>query len=349
MPAEAAWHAATPEETAAALAVDVRSGLSAAAAAGRLQAHGPNTIAEPPRRRWTAIFAAQFRSPLVLILLLAAALAAFLRHGADAAVILAVVGINALLGALQEGRAERSMAALRQLASLQARVLRDGREQSLPARELVPGDVLLLASGDAVAADARLVEAAQLHAVEAALTGESVPMHKVPAPLAPETPLADRRNMVWSGTFVTGGRAAALVVATGAGTEVGRIAHWTQAAREVPTPLELRLARFGRLLLGASLALFVLITGVGFLRGLPLDEVLMVAISQMVSVVPEGLPVAMTIALAVGMQRMARRGAIVRRLAAVETLGSTSVICTDTTGTLTRIGMTVPVLWFDGR
>lgn len=349
MPAEGAWHAATPEETAAALGVDVRRGLSTAAAADRLRAHGPNSIAEAPRRRWTSIVAAQFRSPLVLILLLAAALATFLRHGADAAVILAVVGVNALLGALQEGRAERSMAALRRLASVQARVLRDGREQSVPARELVPGDILLLASGDAVTADARLLEAAQLHAVEAALTGESVPVHKVPAPLAAETPLADRRNMVWSGTFVTGGRASALVVATGAGTEVGRIAHWTQAAPEVPTPLELRLARFGRVLLGASLALFVLITGVGFLRGLPLDEVLMVAISQMVSVVPEGLPVAMTIALAVGMQRMARRGAIVRRLAAVETLGSTTVICTDKTGTLTRNEMTVTVLWSDGR
>jgi Ca2+-transporting ATPase len=271
-----------------------------------------------------------------------------LGHYADALVIVAVVIANAMLGTLQEGRAERSMAALRRMASLQARVLRDGRECILAARELVPGDVLLLASGDAVAADARLLDVAQLQVVEAALTGESVPVHKTQEVQSEATALADRRGMVWCGTFVTGGRARAVVVATGAHTEVGRIAGWTQAAQESRTPLELRLARFGQALLVASLGLFVLIVALGFLRSLPLGDVLMVAISQMVSVVPEGLPVAMTIALAVGMQRMAARGAIIRRLAAVETIGSTTVICTDKTGTLTRNEMTVVALWYDG-
>lgn len=343
-----AWHALPAQEVISVLGSDAERGLDTATVRHLLAAYGPNVIAEAPQRSWFATFAGQFRSPLVLILLLAAALAAVLGHYADALVIVAVVIANAMLGTLQEGRAERSMAALRRMASLQARVLRDGRECILAARELVPGDVLLLASGDAVAADARLLDVAQLQVVEAALTGESVPVHKTQEVQSEATALADRRGMVWCGTFVTGGRARAVVVATGAHTEVGRIAGWTQAAQESRTPLELRLARFGQALLVASLGLFVLIVALGFLRSLPLGDVLMVAISQMVSVVPEGLPVAMTIALAVGMQRMAARGAIIRRLAAVETIGSTTVICTDKTGTLTRNEMTVVALWYDG-
>jgi Ca2+-transporting ATPase len=237
------------------------------------------------------------------------------------------------------------MAALRRLSALRVRVLRDGHEQLLEARELVPGDLLLLGAGDAVGADARLVEAAQLQAAEAALTGESVPVAKSTAALPEATGLADRHNMVYSGTYITAGRGRALVVATGAHTEVGRIAGLTEAAVEPRTPLEHRLDQFGRALVVAALVLFVAVVVLGLLRRLPLAEVLMVAISQMVSMVPEGLPVAMTIALAVGMQRMAARGAIIRRLAAVETLGSTTVICSDKTGTLTRNEMTVTALW----
>ncbi|MBN8510880.1 MAG: HAD-IC family P-type ATPase, partial [Burkholderiales bacterium] len=268
-----------------------------------------------------------------------------LGHFGDAAVILAVVLVNALIGSLQEGRAERSMAALRRLSTLQVRVQRDGREQVLEARALVPGDLMLLAAGDAVAADARLVEQAQLQVAEAALTGESVPVAKSVAAVAEATGLADRHDMVYSGTHVTAGRAKALVVATGVHTEVGRIAGLTERAEEPKTPLELRLEQFGRALVAAALGLFVLVVLLGLWRALPLAEVLMVAISQMVSMVPEGLPVAMTIALAVGMQRMAARGAIIRRLSAVETLGSTTVICSDKTGTLTKNEMTAVALW----
>lgn len=343
------WHSRSVEEVAAAAAADVRAGLAQAAAAERLQQYGPNMLAEPPQRGWLVTFARQFRSPLVLILLLAAVLAVALRHTADALVIIAVVVVNALLGALQEGRAARSMAALRRMASLQAHVLRDGRERIVPVRELVPGDLLLLTSGDAIGADARLVEAAQLQTLEAALTGESVPVHKATAPLPEATGLADRRNMVYSGTHVAAGRGRAIVIGTADATEVGRIAEWTQAAQETRTPLELRLDRFGRTLLFASAVLFVAVVVLGVLRELPLPEVLMVAISQMVSMVPEGLPVAMTIALAVGMQRMAGRGAIIRRLAAVETIGSTTFICTDKTGTLTRNEMTAVAVWTGGE
>ena len=282
------------------------------------------------------------------MLLLAAVLAVALGHFGDAAVILAVVFVNALIGTLQEGRAERSMAALRRLASLRVRVLREGQPASIEARNLVPGDLLLLTAGDAVAADARLIDCAQLQLAEAALTGESAPVAKRVAPVADDAGLADRHDMVYSGTHVSAGRAVAVVVATGVHTEVGRIASLTEATIEAPTPLARRINRFSRALVVAAVALFALVVLLGLWRQLPLAELLMVAISQMVSMVPEGLPVAMSIALAVGMQRMAGRGAIIRRLSAVETLGSTTVICSDKTGTLTRNEMTVTALWLPG-
>ena len=237
------------------------------------------------------------------------------------------------------------MEALRRLSALQVRVLRDGLEQSIAARDLVPGDVLLLAAGDAVGADARLLEAAALEAAEAALTGESMPVTKQVDALPADTLLADRTNMVFSSTHITAGRGKALVIATGQATEVGQIARLTATAEEPKTPMELRLAQFGRYLVAASVVLCAAVMGGGLLRGLPAADIFMIALSQMVSLVPEGLPVAMTIALAVGMQRMAGRGAVVRRLAAVETLGSTSIICTDKTGTLTKNEMTVTALW----
>ncbi|MDO8418826.1 MAG: HAD-IC family P-type ATPase [Rubrivivax sp.] len=342
------WHACDADAIARRIGSDALRGLTSAEAQRRTAEHGANALpAAPPRPLWRTLVH-QFKSPLIYILFVAAVLAVALGHHGDAAVILAVVVVNALIGTFQEGRAERSMAALRRLAGLRVRVVRDGREAQLEARELVPGDVLLLAAGDAVGADARLVELAQLQVAEAALTGESVPVGKTLAALPEATSLADRRNMVYSGTHVTAGRARAVVVATGAHTEVGRIAGLTEGAQEPTTPLERRIEQFGRWLVGAALALFVLVVLLGLWRRLPLAEVLMVAISQMVSMVPEGLPVAMTIALAVGMQRMAARGAIIRRLSAVETLGSTTVICSDKTGTLTRNEMTVVALWLPG-
>ena len=342
------WHACEAGEVGRQLGSDPSSGLDADEAARRLARHGPNALPSAPPRPWWRTVGRQFKSPLIYILFVAAVLAVALGHHGDAVVILAVVVVNAVIGALQEGRAERSMAALRRLAALHVRVLRDGRELPLEARDLVPGDLLLLAAGDAVGADARLVETAQLQVAEAALTGESVPVAKVLAALPAATGLADRINMVHAGTLVSAGRGRALVVATGAHTEVGRIAGLTESAQEPPTPLERRIARFGRWLVGAALVLFVLVVLLGLWRGLPLADVLMVAISQMVSMVPEGLPVAMTIALAVGMQRMAARGAVIRRLSAVETLGSTTVICSDKTGTLTRNEMTAVALWLPG-
>jgi magnesium-transporting ATPase (P-type) len=341
------WHALTVDEALAALSSSAQ-GLGGDEAARRLAQHGPNALPAPPQRPLWKIFVRQFASPLIYILFAAAMLAVGLGHLGDASVILVVVLVNALVGTVQEGRAERSMAALRKLAALHVRVLRDGAEQMLEAHALVPGDVLLLAAGDAVAADARLLEQAQLQVAEAALTGESAPVAKTAAPVSGATGLADRHDMLYSGTHVTAGRARVVVVATGAHTEVGRIAELTEGAVEPLTPLERRIARFGRWLVGAALGLFVLVMLLGLWRQVPLAELLMVAVSQMVSMVPEGLPVAMTVALAVGMQRMAARGAIIRRLSAVETLGSTSVICSDKTGTLTKNEMTVTALWLPG-
>ena len=344
------WHALDIVQTLAQCDVDAAQGLSSATVQRRRAEYGENTLPEaPPKPLWRT-FARQFKSPLIYILFVAAVLAVALDQHGDAAVILAVVLVNALIGSFQEGRAERSMAALRRLAALRVRVLREGSEEVIEARDLVPGDIMLLAAGDAVTADARLLEVAQLQVAEAALTGESAPVSKSVTAAPEATGLADRHCMVYSGTHITAGRARALVVATGVHTEVGRIAALTERAEEPKTPLEQRLDQFGRTLVWVALGLFVLVLLLGLWRELPLAQVLMVAISQMVSMVPEGLPVAMTIALAVGMQRMAGRGAIIRRLSAVETLGSTTVICSDKTGTLTRNEMTAVALWLpDGR
>ena len=329
---------------------DPALGLTSEEAALRLARHGANSLPEEERESWWRVFLRQFTSPLIYVLLAAAVLAFALGKHEDAGVILVVVIVNSLIGAFQEGRAERSMESLRRLSSLHVRVLRDGEARQIEARELVPGDVLVLTAGDAVGADARLLETAALESSEAALTGESLPVLKHAQPLPEDTLLADRRNMVFSETHITAGRGKALVVATGLATEVGKIATITTAAKEPKTPLEIRMDQFGRQLVLAAVGLFALVIVAGMLRGMPLTEILMVAMSQTVSLVPEGLPVALTVALAVGMQRIAAKGAIVRRLAAVETLGATSIICTDKTGTLTKNEMTVTALWLpDGR
>ncbi|MCB1279346.1 HAD-IC family P-type ATPase [Prosthecobacter sp.] len=344
------WHTKDAQTVLLALGADERGGLSAAEAAARLQQHGPNELPEDKHKPMWKVFASQFASPLIYILFVAAVISFAMGHASDAVVILVVVLINALIGAVQEGRAEHSMTALRKLSALRLRVVRDGSESIIEARELVPGDILLLGAGDQVGADARLLEAVALEATEAALTGESLPVLKHTEVVPEDAGLGDRRNMIYSGTHLTAGRGRAVVVATGLQSEVGKIARLTATAEEPKTPLEVRLKQFGNWLVIASVVLFALILSFGLLRGIPFGLIFMVAISQMVSMVPEGLPVAMTIALAVGMQRMARRGAIVRRLAAVETLGSTSVICSDKTGTLTKNEMTVTTLLLpDGR
>ena len=344
------WHRISADEACSQLGVDPVHGLSTEEAASRLATHGANVLPEEKHSSLWRVFAQQFASPLIYILFVAAVIAFAMGHRSDAAVILVVVMINAIIGTVQEGRAERSMKALQRLSGLRVRVVRDGEETEIEAGKLVPGDIVLLSAGDAVGADSRVIVAAALEASEAALTGESLPVEKSANALPEDTVLADRRNQVFSGTHIAAGRGRALVVATGTATEVGKIARLTTGATDAKTPLEQRIDQFGRVLVTAALGMFAIVVIVGLLRRMAFLEVFMVAISQMVSMVPEGLPVAMTIALAVGMQRMARRGAIVRRLAAVETLGSTSVICSDKTGTLTKNEMTVTRLWLpDGR
>jgi Ca2+-transporting ATPase len=343
-----AWHALSVAEALALTQADAERGLSSQELPQRLARFGPNALPEAAQRSLLSVLLHQFTSPLIYLLLAASGIALALGKVSDSIVILVVVLINALIGAFQEGRAERSLDALRRLGSPKAHVLRDGEERLIEARELVPGDILLLGAGDAVAADARLLEGAALQLSEATLTGESMPVAKDPAPLGPETPLADRRNMLYAGTYVTAGRARALVVATGLASEIGHIATLAGAAKEPKTPLERRIEQFGRYIMFAAVALLFVVIGIGSLRGVPFGQIVMIGISQVVGMIPEGLPVAMTIALAVGVQRMARRRAVVRRLAAVETLGSTSVICSDKTGTLTRNEMTVTALFLPG-
>jgi magnesium-transporting ATPase (P-type) len=344
------WHHLSSTAACVEVRSDPASGLSQDEVSDRLAQHGKNTLPEDAKKPLWRVFLRQFASPLIYILLAAAVLAFVLGKREDALVILIVVLVNSIIGAIQEGRAERSMESLRKLSSAQVRVLRDGKKQMIAASDLVPGDIMLLAAGDAVAGDARLLEVAALEAAEAALTGESMPVEKHLEPLPDDTLLADRLNMVFSGTQITAGRAKAVVVATGLSTEVGKISDMTTGAVEPKTPLEVRMNQFGRQLVVASGVMVALVMGAGLLRGMPIVDILMVAISQMVSLVPEGLPVALTVALAVGMQRMAGKGAIVRRLAAVETLGCTNVICSDKTGTLTKNEMTVTTVCLpDGR
>jgi magnesium-transporting ATPase (P-type) len=255
-----------------------------------------------------------------------------------------------MIGSIQEGRAERSIDSLRRFSTLNTRVIRGGKEQAREASELVPGDIVLLAAGDAVPADCRIITAKSLEASEAALTGESVPVIKLNNVCDQGATIGDRVCMLYAGTYITAGRSVAIVVATGGQTEIGCLASQTTEAIEPKSPLEQRIDWFSRYVIVAAIFLFATIVLIGWLRNLPFTQVLMVAISQMVSMVPEGLPIAMTIALAVGVQRMAKRGVIIRRLAAVEALGSISIICTDKTGTLTRNEMTVTAVYLaDGR
>lgn len=343
------WHSLDAENVAEMLGVDPEKGLEHSELTKRRHKYGWNTLPREPTRTLPMIFLRQFISPLIYLLLAAAIIAALMGDQRDATVILAVLIMNSLIGTLQEGRAQRTMEALRQLTLAKARVIRDGIEQEIAAPELLPGDLLLLSAGDQIGADARLIKAASLRVDESALTGESLPVSKQYAPLPHETTLAERNNIVYSGAHVSSGRGRAFVVATGMDSELGKIARLTTSNLEPKTPLEARIATFGHYLAWASVLLCLVILGLGTARGLPFKEILMVAISQLVSVVPEGLPVAMTIALAVGMQRIARRGAVVRRLGAIETLGSTSVICCDKTGTLTRNEMTVSSVWLPGK
>ncbi len=335
-----AWHALEAEEALERLG-SRRSGLTAAEAAARLARFGPNRLPEPPRPGPLRRLLRHLHDVLIYVLLASALVTAFLQHWVDTGVILGVVLINAIVGFVQEGRAERALDSIRLLLAPQAVALREGHQVEVPAESLVPGDVIVLQAGDRVPADARLLEARDLAVDESALTGESMPTEKHPAPVPVATPLADRRDMVHSGTLVTRGRALAVVTATGAAAEIGRIGALVATAERVETPLLRQMKAFGRTLTAAILALAAATFAFGVaVRGQPAADMFMAAVGLAVAAIPEGLPAILTIALAVGVQRMARRHAIIRRLPAVDTLGAVTVICSDKTGTLTRNELT---------
>jgi magnesium-transporting ATPase (P-type) len=335
------WHA-IPAEEALALLDSQATGLGGEEAHRRLQEHGPNHLPQPRRRSAFMRLLLQFHNILIYVLLLAAVVTALLGHWVDTAVIIGVVVINALIGFIQEGKAEKALDAIRRLLSQKASVLRDGRRLDILAEDLVPGDIVLLRSGDKVPADLRLLQVRNLHIEEAALTGESVPVEKAVAPVAAGAELGDRTSIAYSSTLVTYGQGNGVVVATGGQTEIGRISAMLTEVETLTTPLLRQIDRFGRWL---SLAI-VLIAAATFAMGVTAyqygyDEMFLAAVGLAVAAIPEGLPAIITITLAIGVQRMAGRNTIIRRLPAVETLGSVSVICTDKTGTLTRNEMTV--------
>jgi Ca2+-transporting ATPase len=317
-------------------------GLSSADAAERLKVYGPNQIREAERVHPIIIFLGQFKNPMVWILLAAMVISLVVKEYVDFYVIGAIVILNAILGFVQEYRAERAIEALKKLISLKATVLRDGHESQVNASEVVPGDIVLLETGDKVPADARLIEVLNLQTQEAALTGESTPVRKEVLTLKKEVTIGDRANMVFSGTVVTNGHARVLVTGTGMHTEIGKIARMIQDAEPEPTPLQKKLKKLSSTLAIMVIAIAIIVFVVGLLKeNQPVSEILLTAIALAVAAIPEGLPAVVTVSLSIGVQRLARKNALVRNLPSVETLGACTVICSDKTGTLTHNEMTV--------
>jgi Ca2+-transporting ATPase len=339
------WHARPVDLVLSRLEVDAQRGLEPAAARERLAAHGPNRIETRGRTPWYRVFLGQFADVLIAILAVAASVSLALGDLLDAGAILAILLVNGLLGFVQEWRAEGALAALSAMLTPRCRCLRGGEAVEIEADTLVPGDVVLLASGDRVPADVRVLSSQELAADESALTGESVSVRKAAAPVGEERALAERASMAWMGTVVTAGRGRGVVVATGMRTEFGRIAELTRSIRRDPTPLQRRLAVLGRQLGLFALAIAGLVALVGVLLGRPALEMFMTGVSLAVAVVPEGLPAVVTITLALGVRQMVRRRALPRKLQATEALGSTTIALTDKTGTLTENEMTVTRIW----
>jgi magnesium-transporting ATPase (P-type) len=340
--ADRPWHVLSARAVLGALAVDPGRGLDAAAVAERRRRYGANVLPEPPRRGPLRRFLLQFDNLLIHVLMVAGVLTLALGHGVDAGVIFGVVVINAVVGFLQEGKAERALDAIRGMLSPTAVALRDGHRRRVGVDDLVPGDIVVLASGDRVPADLRLIRTRGLRIEEAALTGESVPVDKDAAVVPEDAPLAERPCLAYSGTMVVSGQGEGVVIGTGPATELGRISAMLAGVAPLQTPLLRQMARFSRWLTGGVLALAAATFAYGVVvQGYTMAEMFLAVVGLAVAAIPEGLPAIMTITLAIGVQRMAGRNAILRRLPAVETLGSVSVICSDKTGTLTRNEMTV--------
>ncbi len=345
----AVWHALKWDGVLEALGVSAGHGLKEAEIAVRRERHGWNRIVRKAGTPAWLRLLKQFHQPLIYILLAAAGVTLAMAEYVESGVIFGVVLVNAIVGALQEGKAQRAIAALARMAVSEATVRRDGRQRNIPAEELLPGDIVVLEAGHRVPADLRLGHVRSLKIDESLLTGESLPVNKHTATLPADTLLADRVNLAFGGSLVTAGHGEGVVVAIGGATETGRIAEMVRQAVEIETPLTRKIAQFSRFLLWVILGVAALTFVLGWWRGQPPAEVFMAAVALAVAAIPEGLPAAVTIVLAIGVARMAKRRAIIRKLPAVETLGSTTVICSDKTGTLTENQMTVQQVWAGGR
>jgi calcium-translocating P-type ATPase len=342
------WHAMSPEEVASTLATG-QDGLSQSDVDERIERFGPNVLEEEQPQSAVRLFFNQFRSPLIYILVVAAVATVFVQEYIDTAVIAAVLLLNAVIGFTQERKAEQSVMALRKLVAPKAHVLRNSREVEIDSTDLVPGDVVIVESGTRVPADIRIFSATSLMADESLLTGESVPVQKRPAPVEDDTLLADRLNLLYAGATISSGRGRGFVVETGDRTELGGIAEQVRTHEETQTPLQARMNRFAKIVGGAVLGSTMLAFILGIAIGISASEMFMVGVGLAVATVPEGLPIVFTVTLAIGVHRMAQRNAIIRRLPAVETLGSSTVIGSDKTGTLTENRMTVQAIWTPGR
>jgi len=340
------WYQSTVDEALEKLETNATLGLADQQAAARLEQYGPNELVDRGKiSPWRILFE-QFTDTLIVVLIVAAIISAFVGDLKDAIAIIAIVILNGLLGFRQEYQAEKAMEALKKLAVPNVRLRRNGHIQELPAPKLVPGDIVLLEAGNLVPADCRLVESINLRVQEAALTGESEPVVKITDPIhKPDLGIGDRKNMAYMGTVVTYGRGTGVVTNTGMNTELGGIAELLQSAGQDQTPLQKRLDQLGKGLSIAAGVLVVIVFILGYFRGEELRVLLLTSISMAVAAVPEGLPAVVTIALTLGARRMLRRKALIRKLPAVETLGSVTVICSDKTGTLTENRMTVRRVW----
>jgi Ca2+-transporting ATPase len=342
------WHTMSVSEVAIELKTNIDKGFTAADVLARQKEYGPNQLLGSPREKWYFLFLNQFKNSFIILLLAAAVVSGFLSHAVEAVAIGIIVFFTAIFGFIQEWRTERALEALQKMATPSALVLREGVEKEIPAQELVPGDIIILSTGDRVPADARLIESMNLKIEESPLTGESVPVEKKSSVICKENAVVgDRKNMVFAGTAVTYGRGRAVVVAIGMYTEFGHIAGLLQGIKKEETPLQKNLTTFAKILTRAALVIVLGVVILGLFRGQPFLEAVIFGIALAVAVVPEALPAVVTISLAIGVQRMAKRHALIRYLPAVEMLGCATIICSDKTGTLTKDEMTVKKIFLN--